>query len=67
MKKARHIVGQENGKSYTLVFQTYSAQGMAVDDRYANTWRWFLTIDGDYIGDFDSKSRAVSQIRSARQ
>jgi len=53
MPKERHIVGMENGHSYTLVFQTNQSYRYASDQ--PKEWRWFLEIEGEFIGSFDAK------------
>jgi len=48
-----HIIGSENGHSWQMVYQTNENYGYASDQ--PKEWRWFLEIDGEFIGSFDAK------------
>lgn len=57
----KHEIGRLNGKGYSLVFDQRKNQ-QAVDIEYKNQWRWFLTVNGDYQGDFSTKTEALKSI-----
>lgn len=57
--RIRHEIGQLNGKRYKLIRDQRKNQH-AVDYEYRNEWRWFLTVDGYYQGDFRTRTAALS-------
>ena len=61
MSKEVHQVGVENGVKYTLTYQKRIHQ-MACDTEYHNEWRWWLTVEGEYIGDFRTKTEAMTYV-----
>ena len=60
MNRERHIVGIDGDVRYTLTYQTYQSKGVAVDPKWSNSWRWFLSVDDEYVGDFLTKGDALS-------
>lgn len=61
--KIQHETGRLNGKQYKLVHDQRKDQD-AVDYKYHNEWRWFLTVDGDYQGDFRTRTAALLHCES---
>ena len=55
--KTKHELGRKNGKPYTLEYDKRKYQ-MACDYEHRNEWRWFLHVDGDYVGDFRTRKDA---------
>ena len=58
LMKTRHEIGRIDGKQYKLAYDQRKNQH-AVDHKYRNEWRWFLTVDGDYQGDFRTRTEAL--------
>ena len=56
--RTRHEIGRLNGKQYKLTYDQRKNQH-AVDYKYRNGWRWFLTVDGYYQGDFRTRTAAL--------
>ncbi len=61
MRTRRDIVGSFQGKKYILVFDKLGNQ-QACDPEWRNTWLWFLTVDGEYVGSFEKKSQAIGAL-----
>ena len=57
--KTRHEVGMIKNIKYVLVFDKRGHQQLC-DDEYYNEWRWFLTVEDEYRGDFRTKKEAFS-------
>ena len=57
----RNIVGCFNEKRYILVHDKLGNQ-QACDPEWRNTWLWFLTVDGEFVGSYDKKSEAIDAL-----
>lgn len=61
--RTRCEIGRYNGKRYKLVHDQRKNQ-YGVDYKYRNEWRYFLTVEGEYIGDFRTKTEALSEVKT---
>lgn len=59
--RTKHEIGRLNGKDYLLVFDQLKNQ-QAIDVKYRNQWRWFLTVNNEYQGNFSTKKKALDSI-----
>ena len=62
-RRIRHEIGMVDGKNYKLVHDQFKNQ-QYIDHRYRNIWAWFLTVDGDYQGNFRLKREALEHIKT---
>lgn len=58
MRKERHEIGCYDGLHYQLVYCRMCDYG-AWDSK---TWRWFLSIEGDFKGDFQTKKEVMEYL-----
>ena len=62
MNKKKSEIGVLQGTKYLIIHDKLKNQ-QACDDKYKEQWRWFLWINGEYIGDFSSKKKALDNIK----
>ena len=63
MATQRNIVGAFKGRKYVLVHDKLGNQ-QACDPEFRNTWLWFLTVDGEFLGSFEKKSEAIDALEA---